>query len=466
MAIVFRCTGCRHPFNVHDHLAGKRIKCATCGTSLVVPAESAQSAPVAEVPEGPPPRRRAVMPIAAAAPAPPRPPVGAPPVQRSAEPGGDELSAVAASVGTHSIHIRRRRGMPLVGWGVMLVGFGACVVLAVIVLKNDGWRGGGNRAANNRAIHAAESSLDAGSSTHDKTKAADKSDLMQPAGDGVDERSIANSPAETAPPPATRQNSLVRGEAALQAAKARSDGEGKSHEPADQVESAKSQKNDASDEIQPNQRVVVRRITRFRDESDKESFVHDRTEGRFLKFEEGMAHVALEIRIGDEVTGRVPAQDLDFGRSVELDDVNAIAALKKAGAKLASNRVGYIERLECPFRMTDDLLEFAARLPRLVAINANFSGVSDAGLAHLKSHNRLKELLLSQTSITDAGLEHLATISTLEKLDLEETKITDLGLSHLVALEKLKQVALRKTGVTDTGVAELKKNRSLRSVKF
>ena len=110
--------------------------------------------------------------------------------------------------------------------------------------------------------------------------------------------------------------------------------------------------------------------------------------------------------------------------------------------------------------MTDELLEHCAKLPRLVAINANFSGVTDAGLAHLKGHKRLKELLLSQTSITDAGLAHLATIATLEKIDLEETKITDAGLMHLYALDKLKQVALRKTAVTENGVAELKKNRS------
>ncbi len=213
----------------------------------------------------------------------------------------------------------------------------------------------------------------------------------------------------------------------------------------------------ADGEIRPNQPVVVRRTTRFRDESDKESFVHDRTEGRFLKFEEGMAQVALEIRIGDEVTGRVPARDLDFGRPVDFDDVDAVRALKAAGAKLTSDRIGYIERLECPFKMTDELLEHCSKLPRLVAINANFSGVSDAGLAHLKGHKRLKELLLSQTSITDTGLAHLATIATLEKLDLEETKITDAGLTHLYALEMLKQVALRKTAVTEKGVAESEK---------
>ena len=41
-----------------------------------------------------------------------------------------------------------------------------------------------------------------------------------------------------------------------------------------------------------------------------------------------MARVALQIRIGDEVTGRVPARDLDFGRPVDLDDVDAVARSK------------------------------------------------------------------------------------------------------------------------------------------
>ena len=105
-----------------------------------------------------------------------------------------------------------------------------------------------------------------------------------------------------------------------------------------------------------------------------------------------MARVALQIRIGDEVTGRVPALDLDFGRPVDLDDVDAIRV--KTAAQVTSDRIGYIERLECPFKLTDELLEHCAKLPRLAAINANFSGVTDAGLAHLKGHKRLKELLL------------------------------------------------------------------------
>jgi hypothetical protein len=439
---------------VHDHLAGKRIKCAQCGTSLVVPVESAQSAPVAEVPDGPPPRRRGATPMVAAVPAPARPPISAPAESSAAEREADAFTEVAAAVGTQPIHTRRRRGMPLIGWAAIFIGVTACIVLAVMVFTNDKWRWGISRVANDRAANAADSSPE---------KAVEKPLSTSPPSESVDDRSIANSTTQVAPPAQFGANARSRGEAALQAAMTQAEGEADST--ANEDRSARASAN-VNNEVQPNQRVVVRRVTRFRDENDKESFVHDRTEGRFLKFEEGMARVALEIRIGEEMTGRVPAQDLDFGRPVALDDVDAIAALKKAGAKLTADRVGYIERLECPFKMTDELMELAARLPRLVAINANFSGVTDAGLAQLKGHKRLRELLLSQTAITDTGLAHLAAIGTLEKLDLEETKITDAGLAQLVALDKLRQVALRKTGVTDAGVAELKKNRSLRSVKF
>ncbi len=74
MAIGFRCTGCGHAFRVHDHLTGKRIKCARCGASLVVPSESTRESQNATWNDhaagdhGP-------TPVAAAAPAPPRPPV-------------------------------------------------------------------------------------------------------------------------------------------------------------------------------------------------------------------------------------------------------------------------------------------------------------------------------------------------------------------------------------------------------
>jgi hypothetical protein len=431
MAIAFRCTGCRHPFSVHDHLAGKRIKCAQCGTSLVVPVGSAQSAPVAEVPDGPPPRRRSS--IVAAAPAPPRQP--APPVEPALEHDGAAFSEVAAAVGTPSIHVRRRRGMPLVGWVVIFIGVTACVVLAVMVFQNDTWRAGVSRVANDTIARDADSHAVEQLDDH---KVGNESVATLQTSEGVD-HSVANSTTVVTPPAQSRANARSRGDAALQAAIVQMENGNDNNDPAYENKGD----GNANNDVQANQRIVVRQVTRFRDENDKESFVHDRTEGRFLKFDDGMARVALEIRIGEETTGRVPAQDLDFGRPVELDDVDAIAALKKAGAKLTADRLGYTERLECPFKMTDELFELAARLPRLAAINANFSGVTDAGLAHLKGHKRLKELLLSQTAITDAGLAHLAAIPTLEKLDLEETNITDAGLLHLVAHDKLRQGALR-----------------------
>jgi len=460
MAIAFRCTGCRHAFRVHNHLAGKRIKCAQCGDSLIVPSESTHESENATWNDDAT-SHRVVTPVAEAAPPPPRPPSQTSGYSAAVEDASSALGEVAEAPASH-IRRRRRRGMPLYGWAIMLLGIAACVVLAVIAFKNEviRIRSGSD---DDRVVSASKLSRDASPSEKNETATVEPSQRAPLSGTAVDEPSTADTPAVTAATAAVEQNARERGEAALQKAMARSGGDADEGVVGDIDQASKAK---ADGEIRPNQPVVVRRTTRLRDESDKESFVHDRTEGRFLKFEEGMARVALEIRIGDEVTGRMPARDLDFGHPVDLDDVDAIRALKAAGAKLASDRIGYIERLECPFKMTDELLEHCAKLPRLVAINANFSGVSDAGLAHLKGHNRLKELLLSQTSITDAGLAHLATIATLEKLDLEETKITDAGLAHLYALDKLKQVALRKTAVTDNGVAELKKNRALKSVKF
>ena len=205
MAIAFRCTGCRHPFSVHDHLAGKRIKCAQCGTSLLVPLESAQSAPVAEVPDGPPPRRRAATPVVAAAPPPPRPPIQASGYPVSDGGASSALAEVAEATATHEIRRRRRRGMPIYGWATMLVGIGACVVLAVIVFKNETLRFRG-RTEDNPRRECDKTSLNASSAEQNATATVEPSQPTPPTGNAVDEASTADTPAATTATVATKPN--------------------------------------------------------------------------------------------------------------------------------------------------------------------------------------------------------------------------------------------------------------------
>src|SRR5450755_2517656 len=50
MTIAFACSECERKLKVKDELAGRKVKCPSCGASIAVPSEEA-------VIEGPPPRK-------------------------------------------------------------------------------------------------------------------------------------------------------------------------------------------------------------------------------------------------------------------------------------------------------------------------------------------------------------------------------------------------------------------------
>ena len=71
--------------------------------------------------------------------------------------------------------------------------------------------------------------------------------------------------------------------------------------------------------------------------------------------------------------------------------------------------------------------------------------ITDAGLAHLASLSKLRELWIGQTAVTDAGLEHLSGLKNLETLDVSGTKVT------LEGFQRLKQALPRlETKVSDS----------------
>ena len=64
------------------------------------------------------------------------------------------------------------------------------------------------------------------------------------------------------------------------------------------------------------------------------------------------------------------------------------------------------------------------------------------------------------TGVTDAGLVHLKEFSALESLDLEWSKITDAGLSSIAAVQSLQWVDLGFcNGITEQGASELQRIR-------
>lgn len=120
--------------------------------------------------------------------------------------------------------------------------------------------------------------------------------------------------------------------------------------------------------------------------------------------------------------------------------------------------------VEMPFLAPDvdfgdaELARLAPLHANLHALNLSRSGVTDAGLAHLREMKNLARLDLSNTAIGDAGLAHLAELRRLEYLNLYGTPVTDEGLRHLASIPTLRRVFLWQTAVTDEGVAFLQES--------
>jgi hypothetical protein len=81
--------------------------------------------------------------------------------------------------------------------------------------------------------------------------------------------------------------------------------------------------------------------------------------------------------------------------------------------------------------------------------------VTDDTIAQLLNGlDRLRELDLSSSGITDAGLDHVRTLNCLEYLNLEGTAITDAGLERLRNMTQLRTLELSGAKVTDEGILE------------
>ena len=90
------------------------------------------------------------------------------------------------------------------------------------------------------------------------------------------------------------------------------------------------------------------------------------------------------------------------------------------------------------------------------------SGVTDAGLVHLRQLTGLQRLTLTQTQVGDEGLAHLSQLTGLQRLRLDGTQVGDEGLAHLSQLTGLLRLWLDGTQVGDEGLVHLKQLTGLR----
>lgn len=171
----------------------------------------------------------------------------------------------------------------------------------------------------------------------------------------------------------------------------------------------------------------------------------------------------IDWRAGVRLPGEAPPP--------KLDDRQAVSLLQRYGGRDTAlpaviarivNDLPHTRRLDL-YRtaLTDEQLAKLASLSELEELSVGW-GVTDAGLAHLKSLPRLRHLNLHMKKITDAGLQHLAQVTPLQDLVLSRTLITDAGLKHLSGLVRLRYLDLSGNELTDAGLGEL---RSLKSLK-
>jgi hypothetical protein len=95
-------------------------------------------------------------------------------------------------------------------------------------------------------------------------------------------------------------------------------------------------------------------------------------------------------------------------------------------------------------------------------------GITEHGLkalARLAPHD-IQSLLLSSTGLTDAGLRHLRTLTWLEDLDLSCNRISGEGLTHLEGMLLLERLELWGCELTETGLANLPALPALRQLSL
>src|SRR5262249_6996523 len=93
------------------------------------------------------------------------------------------------------------------------------------------------------------------------------------------------------------------------------------------------------------------------------------------------------------------------------------------------------------------------------------SSINGSGLTFVAKLPRLKKLNLSNTLCTDDSLKHLQGLRELETLSLgqersrgpEESGLTDAGLAHLKKVPSLRVLTLFSAKYTDAGVKDLQK---------
>jgi Leucine-rich repeat (LRR) protein len=168
------------------------------------------------------------------------------------------------------------------------------------------------------------------------------------------------------------------------------------------------------------------------------------------------------------------------------DDPQAVAALRKLGAKIEGNpaiKVDISNR-----QLSDDDLEPLGKLSKIQRLTID-APITNKGLAHLSGLTELRYLFLSKTRTTSAGLVHLKDLTRLDSLDgigpsgdadMEIIKgftslskltitgkgFTGAGLDQLKGMTSLTNLHINQCQITDTDLEKLKGLTNVRTLNI
>ncbi|MEX2142884.1 MAG: hypothetical protein WD894_26745 [Pirellulales bacterium] len=106
-----------------------------------------------------------------------------------------------------------------------------------------------------------------------------------------------------------------------------------------------------------------------------------------------------------------------------------------------------------PHRITDEELKCLADLPHLERLYIDNAPITDAGLAHLRHPEYLREVNLRQTKVGDDFVRRLSDSERLQVLVLDGTKVTDESLAELSGVATLLSLSLEGTKTGDRALA-------------
>jgi hypothetical protein len=118
-------------------------------------------------------------------------------------------------------------------------------------------------------------------------------------------------------------------------------------------------------------------------------------------------------------------------------------------------------------KVDDAGLQCFESLPDVETIELGHNrAVTDQGLAHLRSLNKLRVLYLYDCSVTGVGATHLASLPNLTALELRWSPLTPEGILELGKLRRLTYLGLGNTPVTDDDLPTLKTLTNLKELRL